>query len=145
MSAEARAGPGWVLLPPEAVPERWRDRCVPMMLVPLLPSEAEGVLAGEPAEPAIAREDQELLKLAAEGVSAREIARRLHLGSRTVQRRLARFRSELGATSHAELRALLAKRGWFTTSATSPADSERPDLPGGDLRHAGTVREEASD
>lgn len=103
---------GWLLLHPDAVPEHWRARAVPMMLVPLLPSEADRVLAGEAALPALTTEEHELLRLAAKGATADEIARQVHLAPRTVQRRLARYRSELGVTSHGELRAALAKLGF---------------------------------
>lgn len=103
---------GWLLLAPEAVPERWRDRSVPMMLVPLLPGEASSLLAGEPVLPVVSKDDETLLRMAARGASAGAIARRLHVGPRTVQRRLARYRKDLGVTTHAELRAELAKRGF---------------------------------
>src|SRR5688572_11628429 len=46
----SEGGPrGWVLLPALSVPERWRDRGVPLILVPLLSEEAEAVLAGHAA------------------------------------------------------------------------------------------------
>ena len=113
VSGPERAPPaGWLLLAPDAVPERWRDRGVPMVLVPLLPAEASAVLTGGSAAPVTRPEDEQLLRLAARGEAVGTIARHLHLGTRTVQRRLARYRDEFGVASATELRVELARRGF---------------------------------
>ncbi|MDQ4024572.1 MAG: helix-turn-helix domain-containing protein [Actinomycetota bacterium] len=108
---EPRA-PGWILVAPSALPDRWRDRATPMFLVPLLPDEAHDVLAGEPAVSELDGEDLALAKLIARGVPVDDVARRLHLTSRTVYRRLARLRRLVGVTTTGELVAELARRGF---------------------------------
>jgi DNA-binding CsgD family transcriptional regulator len=104
--------PGWILVAPSALPERWRDRATPMFLVPLLPEEARDVLAGEPAAPELHGEDLALAKLIARGVPVDDVARQLHLTSRTVYRRLARLRRLVGVATTGELVAELARRGF---------------------------------
>ncbi|HEV2756092.1 MAG TPA: helix-turn-helix domain-containing protein [Actinomycetota bacterium] len=104
--------PGWILVAPSALPERWRDRATPMFLVPLLPDEAHDVLAGEPAGSELHGEDLALAKLVARGVPVDDVARQLHLTSRTVYRRLARLRRLVGVTTTGELVAELARRGF---------------------------------
>ena len=105
-------GRGWMLLPQEAVPDRWRSRIIPLALVPLFPEEASMVLAGEPAAPAIDSTDQRIASLAAAGRSLTEIAREVRLSVRSVQNRLARLRRRAGAATTAELRAMLASQGF---------------------------------
>ncbi len=83
-----------------------------MFLVPLLPDEARDVLAGEPAGSELHGEDLALAKLVASGVPVDDVARRLHLTSRTVYRRLARLRRLVGVTTTGELVAELASRGF---------------------------------
>ena len=104
--------PGWILVAPSALPERWRDRATPMFLVPLLPDEARDVLAGEPAGSELHGEDLALAKLVARGVPVDDVARQLHLTSRTVYRRLARLRRMVGVSTTGELVAELARRGF---------------------------------
>lgn len=98
------------LFAPDAVPEHWRSRAVPMALVPLLPSEARSILEGPQAT--IAPEDEDLLRLAARGLTGADIARELGISLRSVERRLARLRRDLGVDSTAELAAFLSKRGF---------------------------------
>ncbi len=103
---------GWILVAPGALPDRWRDRAAPMFLVPLLPEEARDVLAGQPAGSQLHGEDLSLARLVARGVPVDDCARRLHLTSRTVYRRLARLRRLVGVTTTSELVAELARRGF---------------------------------
>ncbi|HEX2057795.1 MAG TPA: hypothetical protein VHI71_05435 [Actinomycetota bacterium] len=104
--------PGWILVAPSELPDRWRDRAVPMFLVPLLPGEARDVLAGEPAGSELHGEDLSLARLVARGVPVDDCARQLHLTSRTVYRRLARLRRLVGVDTTGELVAELARRGF---------------------------------
>jgi DNA-binding CsgD family transcriptional regulator len=83
-----------------------------MFLVPLLPGEANDVLSGEPAGSELHGEDLELARLVARGIPVDDCARRLHLTSRTVYRRLARLRRLLDVTTTSELVAELARRGF---------------------------------
>ena len=56
----------------------------------------------------LTRREREVAQLAANGMSAREIAERLYLSHRTVENHLARSYDKLGVRSRAELTALLA-------------------------------------
>ena len=103
---------GWLFLEADSVPERWRDRAVSVAMVPLLPGEAAQVLAGESAEPEVDETDHLIVALAAEGITIDGIARRIGMSPRGVQLRLARLRDRLRAGSTAELRVLLARRGF---------------------------------
>ncbi|MDQ3952041.1 MAG: hypothetical protein M3279_03590 [Actinomycetota bacterium] len=104
--------PGWILVAPSELPDRWRDRAMPMFLVPLLPGEARDVLSGEPAASELHGEDLALAKLIARGIPVEDCARELHLTSRTVYRRLARLRRLVGVGTTNELVAELARRGF---------------------------------
>lgn len=103
---------GWLLLSPDAVPDVWRARAVPMVLVPLLPAEAAQVLSHRPAEQAIPASQLPLVRLVATGRSAQEIARQLGLSPRTVHRRVARLRDGFGVSTIHELATELARRGF---------------------------------
>jgi DNA-binding NarL/FixJ family response regulator len=105
------AAAGWLFLPQNAVPERWRERGVAVVMVPLLPSEARSLLT----EGATAQElpgDAELLGLVAAGCTRAAIARKLGVSLRTVQRRLADVQRRTGTASLPELAVLLAKQGF---------------------------------
>jgi DNA-binding NarL/FixJ family response regulator len=80
-------------------------------LVPLLPGEAKDVLRGEPVHPELEREDEEIARLAAQGLTIGAIAHTVGMSSRGVEYRLAALRQRFGAASTAELRLLLARRG----------------------------------
>jgi DNA-binding NarL/FixJ family response regulator len=108
----ARRRTGWLFLPPEAVPPRWRDRAVDVRLVPLLPDEADRLLTDEPLLTDVDPEDERLLMLVARGLSAPSIARELGSAVRTVERRLSRLRERFGVETTAELVALLAREGF---------------------------------
>lgn len=103
---------GWLFLPPDAVPRRWRDRAVDVSLVPLLPDEADRLLAGERLLPSVDHEDERLLMLVARGLSAPSIATELGTAVRTVERRLSRLRESFGVKTTGELAALLAREGF---------------------------------
>ena len=114
-ASKAGRGPGrrvWVLVSDEDVPDRWRDRAVPLSLIPLLPEEADGILRTGWTDALASPEDEAVARLAARGASANEIARELHMTPRSVYRRLARLRDRLGARSSAELVARLAEHGF---------------------------------
>lgn len=102
----------WVLISPRAVPERWRHRVVDLALIPLLPEEASGVLAGEGAHPALNPDDAALARLLVRGLTISGIARELGMSVRGVQRRVGRLRERFGTETTAELRGLFAERGF---------------------------------
>lgn len=103
---------GWVILSPEAVPEVWASRAVPMMLVPLAPSEAAHLFSNSPVQRDVAPADLPLIRLLARGHSATESARALGISPRTVNRHVARLRDEFDASSLQELATELARRGF---------------------------------
>ena len=104
--------PGWVILGPDAVPEGWRARAVPMVLVPLTPAEADRLLSGDPVETTITPEDLRLIQLVAKGLSVVEIARVLSMSTRTTYRRVTRLRDEFAVSTLEELSTVLARRGF---------------------------------
>ena len=103
---------GWLFLRSEVVPDRWRDRAQPALLVPLLRGETENLLSEGQVEPEILLRDEPLARLAARGRTAAAIARELGLSRRTVERRLAALRLRLGVDSTAELALVLSQRGF---------------------------------
>lgn len=105
-------GRAWLLMPPAAVPERWRDRVVNVSLIGLLPEETAQILAGDRAEPALEGRDVELARLLVQGLTIEAIARAMGMSVRGVQRRLTRLRERIGVESTGELRGLLARWGF---------------------------------
>lgn len=103
---------GWFFLRPDAVPHQWRNRAVPVLLVPLLPGEAGQLLGGGESLPEIDPEQQRLVGLVARGLSTAAIAHELGITRRSVERRLASLRERLGVRSTAELAALLSRQGF---------------------------------
>lgn len=110
---------GWVFLEPGSVPERWAERAIPVMLVPLTPEESAQMLNAQPVDAGALSPDTDLMRLVARGLSAEVIARRLGLAARSVYRRLARLRETFGVASTAELAAELTRRG-FGVSDPAP-------------------------
>lgn len=101
---------GWFFVDPSRVPDRWRERAVPVCLVPLLPEEAASILEG--SLPELSEDEEQLARLVAAGASVTEMAGHLYVSNRSVQRRLARLRRRLGVETTAQLAALLARRGF---------------------------------
>ena len=104
--------PGWVILSPESVPERWRSRAIPMMLVPMLPAEAAQLLSNAPVEHGIASAQVPLARLLARGLSTAQIARELGISPRTVQRHVVRLSDQFGVRTIQQLVTELARRGF---------------------------------
>ena len=104
--------PGWVILSPDAVPDAWHSRAIPMMLVPLTPAEVGGLLSETPLEQDIAVADLPLVRLVARGHSASQISRELGISLRTVNRRIARLRDDFEVATIQELASELARRGF---------------------------------
>ncbi len=104
--------PGWVILSASVVPDAWRSRTLPMVLVPLMPSEAARLLSDAPVEQHIAPADLPLVHLVARGHSTGEISRALDVSPRTVNRHVARLRDEFGVATIQELATELARRGF---------------------------------
>jgi DNA-binding NarL/FixJ family response regulator len=105
---------GWLFLKTAAVPEHWRDRAVEVSMIPLLahelsPSSAVGAFdqGWQPTEA-----EFQLMQLVAGGRTKNEIARQLRVAPRTLDRRLAALRSQVGARTFTELTATLARQGF---------------------------------
>jgi DNA-binding NarL/FixJ family response regulator len=80
--------------------------------VPLLPDEVAGLLSGQPIVPGVGPEDEEVARLLARGTPLSDIAHKLGISRRTVDRRVARLREHFSARSKAELATVLASRGF---------------------------------
>ena len=104
--------PGWLILDPDVVPPEWQERARVMAWVPLLPDEAEQILQKGSTAPQLAASDPDFLRLVARGEAPGSIGRRLGISTRSVHRRLARLRDQLGSRSSAELAAELSRRGF---------------------------------
>jgi len=78
---------------------------------------AQGTPPGEAAEALTARE-MEVLRLAAKGMTNREIADRLHISVRTVQVHLSNIFGKLGVGSRTEAVLYALRRGWLTLEDT---------------------------
>ena len=111
-SSDEDAVPGWVILSPKSVPEQWRSRGIPMVLVPMLPAEAAQLLSNAPVEHGIASAQVPLVRLLARGLTTAQIARELGISPRTVQRHVARLSDQFGATTIQQLATELARRGF---------------------------------
>lgn len=105
------AATSWLFVSPNALPDRWRDRAVPLFLVPLLPGESTDLLEGQNLD-RLSLDDEIALRLLATGADAQRIAKELHVTVRTVYRKLARLRGTFGVETTTELAAALAARGF---------------------------------
>lgn len=112
MDAHHEQPEGWIFLRPDAVPAAWRDRAVPVALVPLLPGETGQVLGPNGPGVGLDATDQRLLALVAEGRSKADIAEALGLTPRSVERRIAKLRRRFDVSSTAELIAAASRRGF---------------------------------
>lgn len=102
-----------MILRPDAVPDVWQSRTIPMVLVPLTPAEAREFLSDAPIEQDIAAVgDLPLIRLVARGHSAAEISRELGVSLRTVNRHVARLRNDFAVATIQELATELARRGF---------------------------------
>ena len=110
--AAQRLAGGWLSSDPEEIPEAWRARVVPLFFVPLMPGEVNQVLRHGNSFSQIPDEDLTILRFLAAGAPVTQVAREMRLPLRTVQRRVARYRDRLGASTTTELAALLARRGF---------------------------------
>lgn len=104
--------PVWILMPPEMVPARWSGRVRALSALPLFPEEVDTFLDKGKLVPVLSPEEEALARFVARGCSPREMAQSLHLGERTVYRRLSTLRKRLGANSAEELVAQLARHGF---------------------------------
>ena len=104
--------PGWVILSPDSVPEHWRSRAIPMLLVPMLPAEAAQALSNAPVEDGMTAGQLPLVRLLARGLSAAETARELGVSPRTVQRHVARLSDQFGVATIQQLATELARHGF---------------------------------
>ena len=74
---------------------------------------------GEPAAEILSERELEVLKLAAKGLSNRDIAEQLFLSIRTVQAHLGNIFSKLDVGSRTEAILFGLKKGWFTVEDLS--------------------------
>lgn len=124
---------GFLFLHPDALPEQWIDRAIPIVMVALTPDESAQVLSEEPVKPDTVAADTDLMRLVARGLSAEIIARRLGLAPRSVYRRLARLRESFGVDTTAELATELARRGFGVSDRTNGGrgqDSQEANIEG---------------
>jgi DNA-binding CsgD family transcriptional regulator len=92
-AGDARGAAAWARRADE-----WRARCDTLPAV--------GGVARSSAVP-LTRREREVALLVAEGLSSREVAERLYVGTRTVESHLARAYAKLGIRSRSELADLL--------------------------------------
>lgn len=112
----------WLLVAPEHLNDRWRHRARQMFAVPLLPSEAEGLLQEGEIAPDMGEAEEEFVALVASGLSPDALARRCGLSLRSVHRRLSVLRDEFAVRSTAELVAQLSARGFGPSGTNLPSD-----------------------
>ena len=102
----------YVFIPPESLPDSWRERGKEYVLVPLLPAETDAFFGGNDATSELSSDVEVLADLVLRGASIQNIARDLRITERSVQRRLGVLRAQFGVSSTAELAVLLAERGF---------------------------------
>jgi DNA-binding NarL/FixJ family response regulator len=102
----------WLLVDSDEVPEAWMHRSKRVTVVRLSPDEARRLLSGDHARPIVAPEDEELARLIASGASVSDIAGQLHLTTRSIYRRIARFRESFGVATVGELASKLSRLGY---------------------------------
>lgn len=102
----------WLVVDPADVPERWRHRSMQVTVVRLSPEEARRILSTDHARPLVASEDAALAHLVASGLGVTEMSEQLHLTARSIYRRLARLRREMGVGTIGELASKLSRLGY---------------------------------
>lgn len=81
---------------------------------------ARGAPGEEPGREVLSEREMEVLRLAAKGISNKDIARELCLSARTVQAHLGNIFNKLGVGSRTEAVLHALRRGWFTLDDASP-------------------------
>ena len=102
----------WILLENGTLPSEWAARSRQVQLVRLTPEETSQVLEQKKLVLSLPEDDERLLRLCAQGLSAPQMARRLDISERTVERRLERLRKRFDVDSTPALVSLLARLGW---------------------------------
>ena len=102
----------WLVLENDDVPEAWSHRSMTITVLRLSADEAKRLLSGEHARPIVSDDDEELAHLVAAGLGVSQIAKRLHLTTRSIYRRLARLRAEFGVATVGELATTLSRLGY---------------------------------
>ena len=102
----------WILLENGALPDEWAARSRQVQMVALTPEETAQVLQHKQLAHSLPPDDEKLLRLCAQGLSAPQIARRLDMSERTVERRLERLRKRFDVETTPALVSLLARSGW---------------------------------
>ena len=118
---------GWFLVAKHALPEEWRERAIPVYLVPLSLSDVEKLQPLDGASPSLDEDDEAVARLVAEGFLPQQIAARLHLSRRSVFRRLAHLRQLMDCETNTQLATKLAKtdmsRSFFPSARVTPSAS----------------------
>lgn len=108
----AAASELWLLVDEDDIPANWSHRSMQITVLRLSSGEAKRLLSGDHARPTVASEDEELAHLIARGLGVSEIAKQLHLTTRSIYRRLARLRVAFGVATVGELAATLSRLGY---------------------------------
>ena len=104
---------GWLFIPADAVPERWKDRAVLVAAVPMLTNEVEELLAGRAPVPELDGLEERLAKLLARGSTIKRIAKDVSLSTRSVERHLSRLCDRFDMSSTRELAIFFARHGLY--------------------------------
>jgi DNA-binding CsgD family transcriptional regulator len=102
----------WLVLEDDDVPEQWSHRSMQVTVLRLSADEAKRLLSGDHARPTVGSDDEELARLVASGLGVSEIAKQLHLTTRSIYRRLSRLRVAFGVATVGELAATLSRLGY---------------------------------
>lgn len=102
----------WLVVEDDEVPEQWAHRSMQVTVLRLSADEARRLLSGDHARPTVAPEDEALARLVASGLGVSEIAKQLHLTTRSIYRRLSRLRVAFGVATVGELAATLSRLGY---------------------------------
>ena len=113
MTREVGAAPaGWLLVRPGTLAPHLRSRATAMEVVALTEGEVVALSTASLGPSADSEAEVGLLTLVAAGASKAEIERTLSLSARTVDRRLQVLKQRFGASTYAELAAILAREGF---------------------------------